>query len=168
VSSGQGAPLASVKAGFVTKALTLNRHGVAIGRCPRRLAGAHIASATEYVLNIELLAELLGEFLGDEPAKYVARTSWPERHNYMRDAADLQATPASVGTVRIMLGTSSRMFGLYDRVACSVCGQDMYLRRRSPHTADGDACEFQIFACRTCNASTTRIVDSTGRPRPER
>jgi hypothetical protein len=67
-----------------------------------------------------------------------------------------------------MLGTSSRMFGLYDRVACSACGQDTYLRRRSPHTADGDACEFQIFACRSCNASTTRIVDSTGRPRPER
>ena len=67
-----------------------------------------------------------------------------------------------------MLGTRSRMFGLYDRVACSVCGQDTYLRRRSPHTANGDACEFQTFACRTCNASTTRIVDSTGRPRLER
>jgi len=67
-----------------------------------------------------------------------------------------------------MLGTSSRMFGLYDRVACSVCGQDTYLRRRSPHTAGGDACEFQTFACRTCNASTTRIVDSRGKPRPQR
>jgi hypothetical protein len=31
-----------------------------------------------------------------------------------------------------MLGTGSR-FGLYDRMACSVCGQDTYLRRRSPH-----------------------------------
>src|SRR5271168_2002284 len=67
-----------------------------------------------------------------------------------------------------MLGTGSRMFGLYDRVACSVCGQDTYLRRRSPHTAEGDDCEFQTFACRTCKASTTRIVDSKGKPRLER
>jgi hypothetical protein len=67
-----------------------------------------------------------------------------------------------------MLGTGSRVFGLYDRVACSVCGQDTYLRRRSPHTSDSDAYEFKTFSCRTCNASTTRVVDSTGRPRPER
>jgi hypothetical protein len=40
-----------------------------------------------------------------------------------------------------LLETEREMFGLYDRVACSVCGQDTYLRRRSPHAADGDACE---------------------------
>jgi hypothetical protein len=62
-----------------------------------------------------------------------------------------------------LLETEREMFGLYDRVACSVCGQDTYLRRRSPHAADGDACEFQTFACRTCKALTTRIVDAKGR-----
>jgi hypothetical protein len=72
------------------------------------------------------------------------------------------STPERPGST---LGIGSRMFGLYDRVACSLCGQDTYLRRRSPYSADGDACEFQTFACRTCNASTTRIVDSSGRPR---
>jgi hypothetical protein len=80
-------------------------------------------------------------------------------------SADRAPNPGGKGSP--MLGTSGRTFGLYDRVACSVCGQDTYLRRRSPHTADGDACEFQIFACRTCNASTSRIVDSTGRPRSD-
>jgi hypothetical protein len=65
-----------------------------------------------------------------------------------------------------MMGTDRPMFGLYDRVACSECGQDTYLRRRSPHAFDGDVCEFQTFICRTCKASTSRIVDSEGRPRP--
>jgi hypothetical protein len=64
-----------------------------------------------------------------------------------------------------MPGTDGRIFGIYDRVACSVCGQDTYLRRRSPHSAGGDACEFQTFACRACKAFTTRIVDSKGMPR---
>jgi hypothetical protein len=59
--------------------------------------------------------------------------------------------------------TKRRMFGLDDRVACSTCGQDTYLRRRSAHSADGDAYELQTFACRACEASTTRTVDSEGR-----
>jgi hypothetical protein len=43
------------------------------------------------------------------------------------------------------------------------CGQDTCLRRRSAHSADGDAYELQAFACRACKASTTRTVDSEGR-----
>jgi hypothetical protein len=93
--------------------------------------------------------------------------------NRQRSAENRTPTPGGTGGGRAgterpasMPGTSS--FGLYDRVACSACGQDTYLRRRSPHTADGDTCEFQTFACRTCNASTIRIVDSAGRPRPQR
>jgi hypothetical protein len=60
-------------------------------------------------------------------------------------------------------GARRRAFGVDDRVACSTCGQDTYLRRRSAHTADGDAYEVQTFACRACKASTTRVVDSEGR-----
>jgi hypothetical protein len=63
-----------------------------------------------------------------------------------------------------MLGTGSRVFGLYDRVACSVCGQDTYLRRRSPHTSDSDAYEFQTFSCRTCNASTPDLLTPPAGP----
>jgi hypothetical protein len=59
--------------------------------------------------------------------------------------------------------TKRRMFGVDDRVTCSTCGQDTYLRRRSAHSADGDAYEIQSFACRACKALTTRIVDSAGR-----
>jgi hypothetical protein len=60
-------------------------------------------------------------------------------------------------------GAKRRAFGVDDRVACSTCGQDTYLRRRSAHTADGDAYELQTFACRACKASTIRVVDSEGR-----
>jgi hypothetical protein len=60
-------------------------------------------------------------------------------------------------------GARRRAFGVDDRVACSACGQDTYLRRRSAHTADGDIYEVQTFACRACKASTTRVVDSEGR-----
>jgi hypothetical protein len=56
-----------------------------------------------------------------------------------------------------------RMFGVDDRVACSTCGQDTYLRRRSARSADGDAYEIQSFACRACKSLTMRIVDSAGR-----
>jgi hypothetical protein len=59
-------------------------------------------------------------------------------------------------------GARRRAFGVDDRVACSTCGQDTYLRRRSAHTANGDAYELQTFACRACKASTTRVVDSEG------
>jgi hypothetical protein len=55
-------------------------------------------------------------------------------------------------------------FGVNDRVACSTCGQDTYLRRRCPHAADGKAYELQTFACRACKSLTTRIVDPEGRP----
>jgi hypothetical protein len=41
-------------------------------------------------------------------------------------------------------------------MTCSTCGQDAYLRRRSAHSADGDAYEIQSFACRACKALTTR------------
>ena len=61
-------------------------------------------------------------------------------------------------------GDKRRMFGVDDRVACSTCGQDTYLRRRSPHAADGNAYELQTFACRACKSLTTRIVDQDGRP----
>jgi hypothetical protein len=64
-------------------------------------------------------------------------------------------------------GAKRRAFGVDDRVACSTCGQDTYLRRRSAHTADGNAYEHQTFACRACKASTTRVVDSEGRPSSE-
>jgi hypothetical protein len=53
--------------------------------------------------------------------------------------------------------------GVDDRVLCSTCGQDTYLRRRSAHSADGQAYELQTFACRACKALTTRAVDSEGR-----
>jgi hypothetical protein len=53
------------------------------------------------------------------------------------------------------------LFGLDHRVACSKCGQDTYLRRRSAR--DGEAFEIQSFACRACNSLTTRTVDSAGR-----
>jgi hypothetical protein len=56
-----------------------------------------------------------------------------------------------------------RVFGVDHRVACSTCGQDTYLRRRSVHSAEGDAYETQSFACRACKSLTTRIVDSAGR-----
>jgi hypothetical protein len=59
--------------------------------------------------------------------------------------------------------TKRRVFGVDDRVTCSKCGQDTYLRRRSAHSADGDAFEIQSFACRACKSLTTRIVDSKGR-----
>jgi hypothetical protein len=60
--------------------------------------------------------------------------------------------------------SSGRMlFGVDDRVTCSTCGRDTYLRRRSAHSADGDAYEIQSFACRAWKALTTRIVDSAGR-----
>jgi hypothetical protein len=55
------------------------------------------------------------------------------------------------------------MFGLDDRVACSTCGQDTYLRRRSARSAEPGAYEIQSFACRACKALTTRTVDSEGR-----
>ncbi len=61
-------------------------------------------------------------------------------------------------------GAERRMFGVDDRVACSTCGQDTYLRRRCPHAADGKAYELQTFACRACKSLTTRIVDPEGRP----
>jgi hypothetical protein len=59
--------------------------------------------------------------------------------------------------------TKRHMFGVDDRVACSTCGQDTYLRRRSAHSTDGDAYELQTFACRACKALTIRTVDSEGR-----
>jgi hypothetical protein len=55
-------------------------------------------------------------------------------------------------------------FGVDDRVACSTCGQDTYLRRRAAHSSDGEVYELQTFACRACKALTTRVVDSEGRP----
>jgi hypothetical protein len=61
-------------------------------------------------------------------------------------------------------GDKRRMFGVDDRVPCSTCGQDTYLRRRSPHAGDGQAYELQTFACRGCKSLTTRIVDQDGRP----
>jgi hypothetical protein len=60
-------------------------------------------------------------------------------------------------------GTNRSVFGADHRVACSKCGQDTYLRRRSAHSAQGDAYETQSFACRACQSLTTRIVDSQGR-----
>jgi hypothetical protein len=59
--------------------------------------------------------------------------------------------------------TKRRVFGVDHRVACSKCGHDTYLRRRSTHSAEGDAYETQSFACRACKSLTTRIVDSAGR-----
>jgi hypothetical protein len=59
--------------------------------------------------------------------------------------------------------TKQRVFGVDHRVACSKCGQDTYLRRRSAHPTEGDAYETQSFACRACKSLTTRIVDSAGR-----
>jgi hypothetical protein len=59
--------------------------------------------------------------------------------------------------------TTKRVFGVDHRVACSKCGQDTYLRRRSKHSAEGDAYETQSFACRACMSLTTRIVDAAGR-----
>jgi hypothetical protein len=56
--------------------------------------------------------------------------------------------------------TKPHLFGVDHRVACSKCGQDTYLRRRS---ADGETFEVQSFACRACKCLTTRTVDAAGR-----
>jgi hypothetical protein len=78
-----------------------------------------------------------------------------------------QAAAGAGGSERriALPGTKSkrRVFGVDDRVTCSKCGQDTYLRRRSAHSTDGNAYELQTFACRACKALTTRTVDSEGR-----
>jgi hypothetical protein len=85
-------------------------------------------------------------------AKDLAPNSGVEGGRCRRSAERLAAISAA----------KRRAFGVDDRVACSTCGQDTYLRRRSAHTADGGAYELQTFACRACKASTTRVVDSEG------
>jgi hypothetical protein len=59
--------------------------------------------------------------------------------------------------------TKPHLFGVDHRVACSKCGQDTYLRRRSARSADGETFEVQSFACRACKCLTTRTVDAAGR-----
>jgi hypothetical protein len=83
----------------------------------------------------------------------------PGRQRFGKGAA------SRAGEAQRLPGTTAtqRVFGMDHRVACSKCGQDTYLRRRSVHSAEGDACETQSFACRACKSLTTRIVDSAGR-----
>jgi hypothetical protein len=92
------------------------------------------------------------------------------RHRSVDDAASDPGTEGGGPTMSPQrcpqkgIGITRRVFGVDNRVACSKCGQDTYLRRRSPHTALGDAYELQTFACRACKTSTSRVVDSEGRP----
>jgi hypothetical protein len=86
----------------------------------------------------------------------------PSRQRFGKEAAS-GATEAQRRIARPGTTAKQFVFGMDHRVACSKCGQDTYLRRRSAHSAEGAAYETQSFACRACKSLTTRIVDSAGR-----
>jgi hypothetical protein len=85
----------------------------------------------------------------------------PSRQRLGKEAAS-GATEAQRRIARPGTTAKQFVFGMDHRVACSNCGQDTYLRRRSAHSAEGAAYETQSFACRACKSLTTRIVDSAG------
>jgi len=60
-----------------------HEHRVAIGRRPRDERGADIAAAAGMVLDVELLAEALGEFRREHARNYVDRTSRCERGDHL-------------------------------------------------------------------------------------
>jgi hypothetical protein len=86
----------------------------------------------------------------------------PNRQHFARECAS-----GAGGAERCIalpgVKTRRHLFGVDHRVACSKCGQDTYLRRRSARSGDGEAFEIQSFACRACKSLTTRTVDSAGR-----
>jgi hypothetical protein len=86
----------------------------------------------------------------------------PSRQRFGKEAAS-GATEAQRRIARPGTTAKQFVFGMDHRVACSKCGQDKYLRRRSARSADGEAFEVQSFACRACKCLTTRTVDSAGR-----
>jgi hypothetical protein len=85
----------------------------------------------------------------------------PNRHSAKEPASSAGGAERRMATPGPK--TKRRMFGIDDRMACSTCGQDTYLRRRSARSAEPGAYEIQSFACRACKALTTRTVDSEGR-----
>jgi hypothetical protein len=89
--------------------------------------------------------------------------STSSRQHSTKDSASNLGAEGARSAERLMPGTKQRALGVDDRVACSTCGQDTYLRRRSAHSADGEAYELQTFACRACKALTTRAVPSEGK-----
>jgi hypothetical protein len=64
-----------------------NQQRVAVGRRPRRLRGAHVAGRAGDVLNIELLAEMVGELLRGKARENVGRAAGLERDDDAHRAA---------------------------------------------------------------------------------
>jgi len=60
-----------------------HEHRVAIGRCPRDERGADIAATAGMVLDVELLAEALGEFWREHARNHVDRASRCERRHHL-------------------------------------------------------------------------------------
>jgi hypothetical protein len=113
----------------------------------------HKIRAEEFAARILLLVQRRDDRVSDRIGM-----GTPSRQHSGKDAGGSDRRIALPGTT-----TKRRVFGVDDRVKCSKCAQDTYLRRRSVHSIDGSAYEIQSFACRACKALTTRIVDADGR-----
>jgi hypothetical protein len=57
--------------------------------------------------------------------------------------------------------TETRAYGADDRLACSLCGTDTHLIRRSPEPFN-PTLEMQIFLCRKCGNKVTHSSDRRG------
>jgi hypothetical protein len=70
-----------------------HENGVAVGRRLRRLAGADIAGGARHILDKELLAEMLTQFLGNETGHDVGDPARGVRHDHAHRTRRISLRP---------------------------------------------------------------------------
>src|SRR6188472_4296746 len=111
------------------EAVDVEQDGVAVRRRLRDLHGADAAARAADVLDIELLAELIGELLHDEPCENVGRTAGRERHHHAYRPCWIRLRPSDARSARQyrarrQKGATRKLHGICPREAfatdCSV------------------------------------------------
>src|SRR5262249_3303587 len=82
---------------------------VSVGRRLCRSAHTDIAVSPAYVLDVELLAKMLGQLLCDESAEKIGRTAWRIRHDHAHRPRRIGVRPCQARAGRQRSSTRSKL-----------------------------------------------------------
>src|SRR5262249_3019209 len=129
-----------------------NEYCIAVGSGPRRLARADVAGGTGDILNIELLSEMLGEFLSGDPREDISAAAGSEWHNHTHRPRWISLRPYSA--------RRGRQRGCARNQMQDLSTAERFQRRSlSPFTqlvTEIERCRATFSSCRTVDGLTLR------------